>query len=332
MKTLVPLFLLALVLVFAGSLQAQQADHPGVALYKQGKYSEAVNILSLAVKDNKWKTNGLLWNYLGLAYIGVDDYKKAKKAIQKAVDLEPGNSAYHTNLAYIYLVTGVHPKAISEADKALSIDHGSPSALYVHGSAYLSLLKLDQAEKDADQMMASNVADGRGYVLAASVKLARLQQLLSADQDASLRENLTYVIDARDILRNGVDAARTPADKKLVNDELELLEPFYQYFTKEPVKPGAPPDPNVTPLFLISKPRAQYTDQARSNGVSGTVVVAVLFGADGKIDGVMLLRKLGYGLDQNALRAARAITFKPKQVNGTPVSVVRLVEYNFNIY
>jgi TonB family protein len=143
---------------------------------------------------------------------------------------------------------------------------------------------------------------------------------------------VSYVADARNILRNGLDVTQTQTDKKLVNDELELLEPFYQYFTKEPTKLGETPDANVTPLTILSKPRASYTDRARSEQVQGKILVAVLFGADGKIDGVMLLSRLGYGLDQNALRAARSITFKPKEVNGKPVSVVKLVEYGFSIY
>ena len=326
--------LLFSILLFFGasSLNAQQQlEHPGISLYKQGKYSEAVSVLSSAVKDNAWKANGSLWNYLGLAYIGVHDYKKAKKAVQMATELDPGNSVYRTNLAYLYLESGAESKAVNEANSAISLDSSNVAALYVRGSAYLRSLRTDAAEKDAEQMMKMDPADGRGYVLASSVKLARFQQVVTDDSEGPIREHASFVVEAHNLLQRGADSAKTEENKKIVDDELRSIEPFYEYLTKEPVKPGTAPDPTVTPLKMISKPFAHYTDQARSNQIQGTILAAVLLGADGKVQGVMLLRRLGYGLDQEAIRAARAIKFEPKMKDGHPVSVVKLIEYNFNI-
>jgi len=48
--------------------------------------------------------------------------------------------------------------------------------------------------------------------------------------------------------------------------------------------------------------------------------------------GMLLLNRLGNGLDEHALSAARRMKFEPKTVNGKPVPVVKMVEYSFAIY
>ena len=88
----------------------------------------------------------------------------------------------------------------------------------------------------------------------------------------------------------------------------------------------------TTPLNIISKPRAQYTDEARQNQVQGTVVLKVTLLANGTIGSIVPVSRLGYGLTEKAIAAARAIRFEPKKVNGIPQSVTKTIEYNFNIY
>jgi len=98
---------------------------------------------------------------------------------------------------------------------------------------------------------------------------------------------------------------------------------------------GAPPSKVVavtTPLNILSKPRAQYTDEARQNQVQGTVVLKVTLLANGTIGSVVPVSRLGYGLTEKAIAAAHEIKFEPKKVNGVPQSVTKTIEYNFNIY
>jgi TonB family protein len=85
-------------------------------------------------------------------------------------------------------------------------------------------------------------------------------------------------------------------------------------------------------LNIISKPRANYTEEARKNQVSGTVRVRVTFSASGQVTGIAAVNSLPYGLTDQAIAAARQIKFTPQKQNGQPVSVNRVVEYNFNLY
>ena len=98
---------------------------------------------------------------------------------------------------------------------------------------------------------------------------------------------------------------------------------------------GAPPAKVVavtTPLVILAKPRAQYTDEARQNQVQGTVVLKVTLLANGTIGSVVPMSRLGYGLTEKAIAAAHEIKFEPKKLNGIPQSVTKTIEYNFNIY
>lgn len=83
---------------------------------------------------------------------------------------------------------------------------------------------------------------------------------------------------------------------------------------------------------IVSKPRAQYTDAARQQGLQGKVVLKVTFQADGRIGAISPVSGLGGGLTERAIAAARGISFEPAMKNGTPYSVTKTIEYTFTIY
>jgi TonB family protein len=85
-------------------------------------------------------------------------------------------------------------------------------------------------------------------------------------------------------------------------------------------------------VAILSKPQPSYTEEARKNQIFGKVVLRVVFGANGSIDSVSVVNGLPDGLSERAIAAARSIKFVPAQKNGTAVSTVMQVEYNFSLY
>ncbi len=85
-------------------------------------------------------------------------------------------------------------------------------------------------------------------------------------------------------------------------------------------------------LKITSKPQAIYSANARSQGTSGTVRVAVEMQSDGKIGFVQPFVELPNGLTENAVRAARSIKFEPAWKDGKPVTTVTILDYGFSIY
>lgn len=77
--------------------------------------------------------------------------------------------------------------------------------------------------------------------------------------------------------------------------------------------------PTEVPLEILSKPTPAYTDEARAMKIEGAVVLEVEFAAAGDVRVLRVIRGLGHGLDESAMRAVQSIRFKPARRNGQPV-------------
>lgn len=80
----------------------------------------------------------------------------------------------------------------------------------------------------------------------------------------------------------------------------------------------------------LARPTPAYTVQARAAGVSGKVRVEITVDAAGHVVSVRVLQGLGYGLDEAAMAAARAMTFEPALRCGKPSSSTFRVGFNFS--
>ncbi|HEU4766770.1 MAG TPA: TonB family protein [Pyrinomonadaceae bacterium] len=83
---------------------------------------------------------------------------------------------------------------------------------------------------------------------------------------------------------------------------------------------------------LISKPEPQYTEEARKNQITGTVVLKVVFSSNGTVTNIRTVSGLPNGLTERAIAAARQIKFVPATKDGHQVSMWMQLEYNFNLY
>ena len=88
---------------------------------------------------------------------------------------------------------------------------------------------------------------------------------------------------------------------------------------------------NLTPVEIIYKPQPIYTQEARQLHLEGEVLVRVTFGAAGKLRVEQVVRGLGHGLDEAALRAAEQIRFRPARRNGQPYDSTALVHIVFEL-
>jgi TonB family protein len=83
---------------------------------------------------------------------------------------------------------------------------------------------------------------------------------------------------------------------------------------------------------VLSKPEPQYTEEARKNQVTGTVILRAVFSSTGQVTNISARAGLPYGLTERAIAAARQIKFMPATKDGRPVSMYIQLEYNFNLY
>ena len=85
-------------------------------------------------------------------------------------------------------------------------------------------------------------------------------------------------------------------------------------------------------LRIISKPQTAYTEKGRSRNVRGTVILRVNFMDDGEIGVVDVVKALDAGLTSSAIVAAKKITFIPACKDGTRISVLKQIDYTYDIY
>jgi len=97
-----------------------------------------------------------------------------------------------------------------------------------------------------------------------------------------------------------------------------------------------PPKPKIvgptTTVKITFKRRPDYTDGGRQNNITGVVRLRVEFRANGQIGSISPISGLPHGLTEQAIAAARQMRFEPALKNGVPITVVKPVEFSFNLY
>ncbi len=96
------------------------------------------------------------------------------------------------------------------------------------------------------------------------------------------------------------------------------------------VHPAAPalaaaPVVRTTPPVLVVSNKPEYTPEARQLNIQGDVVLSVTITSAGTTVVHGVVRGLGHGLDQSAIRSASTYRFRPATRNGQPV------DYSTNI-
>ncbi len=77
--------------------------------------------------------------------------------------------------------------------------------------------------------------------------------------------------------------------------------------------------------------QASYPSRAARRGVEGRVYIQATVNADGTVREAEVLRGIGYGADDEALRVVRQAEFEPAQVSGRPVAARTTVWVQFSL-
>lgn len=67
--------------------------------------------------------------------------------------------------------------------------------------------------------------------------------------------------------------------------------------------------------------KAYYPELAKRSGVQGKVFVEAFINENGNVVGVKIIKGIGAGCDESAMKAVLSIRFKPGKHNGKPVKV-----------
>jgi TonB family protein len=90
--------------------------------------------------------------------------------------------------------------------------------------------------------------------------------------------------------------------------------------------------PAVEPVVIISKPKPVYSAEALKLNLEGEVLLDVIFPASGgEVHVNRVVKGLGHGLDESAIRAAQHIKFKPAISNGHAVDFPAVIHIVFQM-
>lgn len=92
------------------------------------------------------------------------------------------------------------------------------------------------------------------------------------------------------------------------------------------------PQPCATAPHPTYMPDPQYSKEARKKKKQGTILMETVVGLDGLPHDIRVLRPIGYGLDQQAVKALSQWKFEPGTKDGQPVSVLLQIEMDFRLY
>ena len=127
----------------------------------------------------------------------------------------------------------------------------------------------------------------------------------------------------------GAFGSVAPAARKAATSEVQTVG-FDRANAVQPAVAVAA-KPADRPVEIVYKPTPEYTDEARSARVEGTVSLELEFTAAGDVRVLRVVRGLGHGLDEAAQRAALRIRFKPAQSDDRPVDSRATVHITFRL-
>ena len=117
----------------------------------------------------------------------------------------------------------------------------------------------------------------------------------------------------------GDDGVPHYVESNSVSQKEDSFVPFDASSGMADVGPANCPTHATIPPRAIFAPDPEFSEKASRTHIQGAVTIALTVGVDGKPHDITVLKKLGYGLDEKAVEAARQWRFQPATRDGKPV-------------
>lgn len=311
-------------ILLTANIFAQTERDKGLELYKQGDYKNAVKTLEKFTKNAP--DDYLGFYYLGIALERLDELKDAEKALEKSIELKPDFADSQAMLALVYFKRNRIDDAVETGEKAVDSGFESATLRYILGVAYFRRGDNEKALENSDKAVKLNSNFPAAYLLKAYALMNFTYG--TTEYEAAVAKYGK----SGESLRKAVILSKNSSNDLFEKTDQDSLEFFANYYSEEENKPAEQDEQEITPLKLLSKPRPSYTDTARRNNVSGTITLLVAFEKTGKIKHILVVRGLGSGLDEIAIKSARSIKFTPQMKDGVFVTTVKMMQFSFSIY
>jgi tetratricopeptide (TPR) repeat protein len=239
------------------------------------------------------------WYYLGLARYRQGWIGAARSPFERLVELRPSSADARAKLSYALILGNQSEKALAIAQSAIDLGDQSAEAHYAIAEASLRSkadavkTQFEKAIEHADAALKSNPSFSLALITK-SLAQNKLEQYSEAA--ASLEQFLALNPD-------DLDAETWREQATMLAQRSRDSQPT----TGPPLFGPATLTGGGTSqkARVLSKPEPSYSDAARMAGVTGTIVLRVVFSSDGEVRSVRVSQALPFGLTTAAIQAAR---------------------------
>jgi TonB family protein len=91
------------------------------------------------------------------------------------------------------------------------------------------------------------------------------------------------------------------------------------------------PAPQTKPPRIVKKVDPEYTEQARSARLEGSVLLSGVLQENGRLIDIHVEKGIGSGLDEKAVECVRRWQFEPATRDGAPVSTPVRIQVTFRL-
>ena len=269
-----------------------------------------------------------------LGFIAFRDrnFDEARKWFEQALKLDPRNL-----LANYYFAAAVIKKGLPPAADQTRVENSLRTVIKLNPSfapAYYGLGILLT-------MQGKNFEEARHW----------MQKAIEMDpgnvefriDEAGLLMRMNKNKDALQALELARKMAHTPEQTAAVENVLQTERRFQVEQAKlqsqslgplNGTKPGRVAENNLreTDARGIYTPQPDYTEEARQAHREGVCVLSMIVGVDGKTSNIVVIKKVGLGLDEKAVEAVRTWRFEPGRRNGKPVLTHLTLSVQFKLF
>jgi TonB family protein len=233
-----------------------------------------------------------------------DEWGRAQGGVKHALALKPKSPEALFLAAQVYLHEGARSMAIESLSKAIETQAVYPEAHFLLARCLLDSGKTENAREEA------NIAIGQGASLFPAYRLLGEIDFAEGKYEAATAPFETALRFAQ---------ASDEKEAAKLQRELEDLRVLIENLKRFGALEAEQKSPDVIRPVPLNNPPPRYTKEASDLKIQGAVSMVVLVTENGDVDSVVLVRRLGHGLDEGAIETARELKFSPARRNGKPI-------------
>lgn len=242
-------------------------------------------------------------------------YGDAEKELKRALELKRDSPEANLLMGLVRRRRGDYKEAIEYVQEALKYREKFPDAHYLLALTHYEKNDLSAATKEVEMAISQGGRFANLYLLKGNLELAdrKYETAITSYEEALrlARPDEEMLPRLREIF-NGLKRYR---EFRILNSDFSSWQDHPDYRRPMP----------------LNSPRPNYTEAARYNKIEGVMRVVVEVDERGKLGAILVIRGIGYGLDEEGVYAVRMLKFKPAIIAGKPAKYWVPIDIEFKL-